>query len=69
MAKPKLRKADSLSWGPCPCGCGTAIIELLDARRDVFAKAFIDRSDLLRMAAALCAIAEQPLPPQRQLAS
>jgi hypothetical protein len=70
VAKRKaVKKAHSLSWGPCPCGCGTAIIELLDASRDVFAKAFVDRADLLRMASAMCAIAEHPLPTQRQLAS
>lgn len=65
----KIKKAHAIAWGPCPCGCGTAFIELQDQRGAVFAKAEIDRADLLQLAQAFCVIAEHPLPPQKQLAS
>lgn len=69
MAKPKVRKAHAIAWGSCPCGCGMAYIELQSQHGAVFAKAYLDREDLLRMAEAFCGIAERPMPPQRPLAS
>jgi hypothetical protein len=46
-----------------------AYIELQSQHGAVFAKAYLDREDLLRMAEAFCGIAERPMPPQRPLAS
>jgi hypothetical protein len=58
--KPETRpkRADTVSWQACQCGCGYFYFELYDARGRAFAQAWFLREDLLRAAASMVAVAE-----------
>jgi len=58
--KPESRpkRADSVSWQACECGCGLFYFELSDAKGRAFAQAWFRREDLLRAAEAMRATAE-----------
>ena len=46
----KPKRAHSVSWQPCMCGCGNFYFELLDDCGHAFAEAWLDSADLLRAA-------------------
>jgi hypothetical protein len=63
--RPKPRRAHSVSWQPCNCGCGHFYIELLDPRGRAFAQAWLGRGDLLSVAECLVNVAEtKPIEPR-----
>ena len=57
----KPKRAHSVSWQPCSCGCGHFYFELYEPNGRVFAEAWLDRADLLRAAESLRDAAEQPV--------
>jgi hypothetical protein len=57
----KPKRAHSVSWQPCNCGCGHFYIELLDACGRAFAQAWFGRDDLLRTAESMRSVAEEPV--------
>jgi len=62
---PKLKRAHSVSWQACGCGCGNFYFELLDHSGRAFAQAWFDRTDLLSVAECLVNVAEtQPTEPR-----
>jgi hypothetical protein len=60
QGKPKAgpKRADSVSWQACECGCGLFYFQLYDARGRAFAQAWFVHEDLLRAAASMVATAE-----------
>jgi hypothetical protein len=55
---PPPKRADSVTWQVCVCGCGHFYFELIDARGRAFAQAWMRREDLLRAAESMVAVAE-----------
>ena len=61
----KPKRAHSVSWQPCMCGCGNFYFELLDDCGHAFAEAWLDSADLLRAAESMRNVAaEQTLEPR-----
>jgi hypothetical protein len=55
--QPKPKRAHSVTWQPCRCGCGNFYIELREPGGRAFAQAWFDKEDLLRVADAIYATA------------
>jgi hypothetical protein len=52
------KRAHSVSWQACECGCGNFYLELYEPNGRAFAQAWFDRADLLRAAECLVNVAE-----------
>jgi hypothetical protein len=58
----KPRRAHSVNWQPCRCGCGNFYIELLEPGGRAFAQAWFGPEDLRRVADAMYAVAAEQGP-------
>jgi hypothetical protein len=59
---PQPKRAHSVSWQPCRCGCGHFYIELFDPGGRAFAEAWFALEDLRRIADAMYAVAGERRP-------